>query len=71
MRRLPPDPSPEPDADAFLTVKEIAALDRCSEKTVRRAIAAGLLAAVRIGPGGRAVRVTRAAHARYRAGEWR
>lgn len=55
------------DADeALMTVQEIAARDRCSEKTVRRAIAAGLLQAVRIGPGGRLVRVSRAAHEAYR-----
>lgn len=51
----------------LLTVKEVAALDQCSEKTVRRAIAAGLLAVVRIGPGGRLLRVDPAAHAAYRA----
>ncbi len=52
--------------EALLTVKNIAELDHCSEKTVRRAIAAGLLEAIRIGPGGRSLRVTRAAHQRYR-----
>lgn len=51
----------------LLTVKEVAALDQCSEKTVRRAIAAGLLAVVRIGPGERLVRIDPAAHAAYRA----
>ena len=35
----------------MLTITEVAELDRCSEKTVRRAIAAGLLAAVRVGSG--------------------
>jgi len=52
--------------DALMTVREVAALDRCSEKTVRRAIAAGLLEAVRIGPGGRLLRITQAAHRAYR-----
>ena len=50
----------------LLTVKEIAALDRCSPKTVRRAIDAGLLQALRVGPGERLLRVTQAAHAAYR-----
>jgi len=56
------------DGQPLLTVREVAALDRCSEKTVRRAIAAGLLAAVRVGPCGRLLRITPAAHAAYRAG---
>ena len=51
----------------LMTVKEVAALDQCSEKTVRRAIDAGLLAVVRIGPGGRLLRIDPAAHAAYRA----
>lgn len=53
-------------AETLLTIREIAALDRCSEKTVRRAIAAGLLDAVRIGPGGRLLRIDPRAHAAYR-----
>lgn len=52
----------------LLTVKQVADLDHCSEKTVRRAIAAGHLEATRIGPAKRLVRITSAAHARYRAG---
>jgi excisionase family DNA binding protein len=51
---------------ALLTVQDVAQLDRCSEKTVRRAIAAGLLPIVRIGPAGRLVRIDPAAHAAYR-----
>lgn len=51
----------------LLTVREVAELDSCSEKTVRRAIAAGLLEAVRVGPGGRLLRIDPAAHAAYRA----
>lgn len=51
---------------SLLTVKQIADLDGCSEKTVRRAIAAGLLEVVRIGPGGRLVRIEPAAHRAYR-----
>lgn len=52
--------------DMLLTVKEVATLDHCSEKTVRRAIAAGFLEAMRVGPGGRLLRVHPAAHAAYR-----
>ena len=55
------------DGDVLLTVADVARLDCCSEKSVRRAIAAGMLDAVRIGPGGRMLRVTRAAHAAYRS----
>lgn len=51
----------------LMTVKRVAELDDCSEKTVRRAIAAGLLEAVRVGPGGRLLRIDPAAHAAYRA----
>ena len=50
----------------LMTVREVAALDNCSEKTVRRAIAAGLLEAIRVGPGGRLLRVHPMAHERYR-----
>ena len=50
----------------LLTVKQVAELDNCSEKTVRRAIAAGLLDALRVGPGGRLLRIDPAAHAAYR-----
>lgn len=50
----------------LLTVKDIAELDNCSEKTVRRAIAAGLLDVIRVGPGGRLIRIDPAAHAAYR-----
>jgi len=53
--------------DALLTVKEIAVLDGCSEKTVRRAIDAGQLLATRIGASGRLVRISKADHAAYRA----
>ena len=51
---------------ARLMVKEVAALDSCSQKTVRRAITAGLLEALRVGPGGRLLRIDPAAHAAYR-----
>ncbi len=50
----------------LLTVKEVAILDNTSEKTVRRAIKAGLLVALRVGPGGRLLRIDPAAHAAYR-----
>ena len=64
-------PGPRPDGRALLSVREVARLDGCSERTVRRAIAAGLLAAVRIGPGGRLLRVSPGAHAAYRHAAWR
>ena len=52
--------------NTLLTVKEVAELDNCSEKTVRRAIDAGLLEAIRVGPGLRLLRIDPAAHAAYR-----
>jgi excisionase family DNA binding protein len=55
-----------PDEERILTVKEVAELDRCSEKTVRRAINDGLMDAMRIGPGKRLLRITREALAKYR-----
>jgi excisionase family DNA binding protein len=54
--------------EALLTVADVAVLDGCSEKTVRRAIIAGLLRIVRIGPGGRLIRVHPGDHADYRNG---
>ena len=50
------------------TVKDIAREDNVSEKTVRRAIEAGLLEVIRVGPSGRLMRVHPDAHAAYR---WR
>ena len=64
-RQQPSNFTTHPDAQ-LMTVKEVAALDRCSEKTVRRAIAAGLLEAIRVGPGGRLLRISRSAHSAYR-----
>ncbi len=52
--------------EPLLTVRDVAESDKTSEKTVRRAIAAGLLDAIRVGPGGRILRITREAHERYR-----
>lgn len=57
---------PNKAATPLLTVAEIAYRDRCSEKTVRRAITQGLLDVVRIGPGGRAIRISEEAHMLYR-----
>ncbi len=55
----------------LLTVRDVAERDNCSEKTVRRAITAGLLEAIRVGPGGRLLRIDPAAHAAYReASRW-
>ena len=53
-------------SDHLLTVKQVAERDRCSEKTIRRAITAGLLRALRIGPSGRLLRIRRADHEAYR-----
>jgi hypothetical protein len=61
-------PFPETDLSALFTVRKVAELDDCSEKTVRRAIKAGLLEVVRIGPGGRLLRVRPEAHEAYRSG---
>lgn len=61
-----PETKPSSDFKRLLTVLEVAALDRCSTRTVRRAIKAGHLAAVRIGSGGRSIRISQAAHAVYR-----
>lgn len=58
--------APSDAEGALLTVQEIATLDRCSVKTVRRSIETGLLQALRVGPGGRLLRVTQASHANYR-----
>ncbi|MDE0591580.1 helix-turn-helix domain-containing protein [Halocynthiibacter sp. C4] len=52
--------------DPLFTVAEIAERDRCSQKTVRRAIAIGYLKAIRVGPGRRSIRITKSAHERYR-----
>ena len=54
--------------DVLLTVKDVAALDQCSEKTVRRAIEAGLLKVIRIGVNGRLVRIRKVDHLTYRFG---
>ena len=54
------------EPERLLTVKQVAELDGCSEKTVRRAITEGLLEVVRVGPGGRLVRIEPSAHRAYR-----
>ena len=41
------------------TVKDVAREDNVSEKTVRRAITAGLLEVIRVGPGGRLIPMKR------------
>lgn len=51
---------------SLLTIRDVARLDQCSEKTVRRAIAAGYLDVLRVGAGGRLVRIDPAAHRAYR-----
>jgi excisionase family DNA binding protein len=62
---------PADQGSELLTVAEVARLDGCSEKTVRRAIAAGLLPVLRIGPRGYLVRISRQAHEAYRRAGWR
>lgn len=61
-RRTPPTDH----GSELLTVAEVARLDGCSERTVRRAIKAGLLRAVWIGPSRKLLRITREAHEAYR-----
>lgn len=60
------EPTHKPPQEILLTVAEVATLDNCSARTVRRAIAAGLLRVIRIGPGKRSIRISKAAHERYR-----
>ncbi len=48
------------------TVRDVAAEDQVSEKTVRRAIKAGLLDVIRVGPGKHLIRIHPSAHAAYR-----
>jgi hypothetical protein len=48
------------------TVKQVALEDNVSEKTVRRAISAGFLEVLRVGPGGRLIRIHPAQHEAYR-----
>lgn len=62
-KKSPTKPDPN---KTLMTVAEVAKLDACSERTVRRAIAAGHLEAIRIGPGGRLLRIAVAAHEAYR-----
>ncbi len=74
ITKLPkPQPKPAtttvPNEERTLTVKEVAELDRCCEKTVRRAIDEGMLEAMRVGPGKRLLRITPAALGKYRAAQ--
>lgn len=48
------------------TIQDVAELDQSIVKPVRRAITAGLLDAMRVGPGGSLIRIDRAAHRAYR-----
>ena len=63
MAHTPSTPTDKP----LKTIKQVAAEDQVSEKTVRRAIAAGLLAVIRVGPAKRSIRIHPDAHAAYRA----
>ncbi|MGQ3488084.1 helix-turn-helix domain-containing protein [Roseovarius pacificus] len=65
MAKPPNKPTPH-HAQPLMTVKDVARADNVSEKTVRRAINAGLLEVIRVGPGGRLIRISPAAHAAYR-----
>ena len=51
---------------SLLTVKNVALTDNCSERTICRAIDAGLLDVMRLGPGGRVIRIDPRAHNAYR-----
>jgi hypothetical protein len=65
MTHLPRRPSASAP-EVLYTLADVARLDRCSVRTLRRAIDAGLLEVIRIGPAGRLIRVTPQAHAAYR-----
>lgn len=65
---MPQNPNKKTDQPRqLMTIKKVAELDDCSVKTVHRAISAGLLEVIRLGPGGRLIRIDPAAHAAYRA----
>lgn len=68
---MPNPRKPIREDEPLLTVRDVAELDGCSEKTVRRAIDSELLQAIRIGPGKRLLRITRTAHRAYRAASLR
>lgn len=59
-------PKTQPQDLPLKTVKQVAAQDNVSEKTVRRAIAAGLLDVIRVGPSGRLIRIHPRQHDAYR-----
>lgn len=63
--KAPPVVNPD---DVLLTVAEVAALDKVSERSVRDAIKRGELKEVRVGPGRRMVRISKKDHQDYRAG---
>ncbi|EAU48054.1 DNA-binding protein [Salipiger bermudensis] len=63
---MPPQKNPTKDAARLKTVKQVAFEDNVSEKTVRRAIDAGLLEVIRTGPRGRLIRIHPDAHMAYR-----
>ena len=55
-----------PVAAPLKTVSQVALEDSVSEKTVRRAIAAGLLPVLRVGPAKHTIRIHLEARAAYR-----
>lgn len=69
QHKIPPNtlrPKPSAKPPQLKTVRDVAAEDQVSEKTVRRAIEAGLLDVIRVGPGKRLIRIHPDAHAAYR-----
>ncbi|QEP30631.1 helix-turn-helix domain-containing protein [Pukyongiella litopenaei] len=67
--KIPPNTAlsnPSATPSHLKTVRDVAAEDQVSEKSVRRAIAAGLLDVIRVGPGKRLIRIHPDAHAAYR-----
>ena len=50
----------------LMTIPDIAQLERTSVRTTRRAIKAGLIEVIRIGPKGHLIRVTQEAYQAYR-----
>ena len=64
---MPPvPPRKTPPVKPLKTVRQVAEEDNVSEKTVRRAIAAGLLPVLRVGPAKRTIRIHPDAHEAYR-----
>ncbi len=65
-RKKTPPPNTAATSVQLKTVRDVANEDQVSEKTVRRAIEAGLLDVIRVGPGKRLIRIHPDAHTAYR-----